>query len=387
MNMYFDYASLGIPDKGALWEVTEFLGQLPANILEEGGDYTLAFVSIIERTRELIANVYEVPSSNIAFIANTTEGLGLIASSIRNSKLGIKVVVPDIEFMSSALVWQNNSDSLTYCKTENGKVLVEKVDKLLDENNILCISSVQEVSGDRFPFQKLLKLREKRVDEFWIVDGIQEAGVFRRNLKEEQIDAYIVGGHKWLQSPVGIGFMYVSDRLLDKIRPNFYGYFNLEEPNEGWTHYLESRTRRLDDLKHLHKREGAIVFESGGMVNVVGALMLEKNIIDWCTFGFNKAKEHVIRLQHIFRDGLNSNKNIIFLGGKTEDSWSSFITLTSTNGIDSERKLFQYLSIVGIKASIRSINGIGGIRIGFHYMTTKKEVERLIKLINEFGSS
>lgn len=37
----------------------------------------------------------------------------------------------------------------------------------------------------------------------------------------------------------------------------------------------------------------------------------------------------------------------------------------------------------GFRASLRSIEGIGGIRIGLHYTTTFMEVEGLVKLINE----
>ncbi|MFD1037373.1 aminotransferase class V-fold PLP-dependent enzyme [Virgibacillus byunsanensis] len=383
--VYFNYGSLGIPDKEALKDVEDFLAQLPLRILESQGDYTLEMVSMAEQTRKQIADIYNVSADNIAFISNTTEGLGILASALRNSEIDIQVAVPDIEFISSALVWKNDSDRINFCQTKNGIVSVEAVSNLLKKDcNILCMSSVQEVSGYRFSFQDLLELRDKGTNEYWIIDGIQEAGIFMRGLEAEKIDAYIVGGHKLLNSPFGLGFMYISDRLLEHIRPTYYGYFNLNEPVDGWVHYLESRSRKLVDLKNMSTRKSASIFESGGMVNAFGALMLGKSITNWQEFGVENASQHIMQLQKLFRSKLQLTEGFEILGGKNPDTWSSILTLTNINGIEKERQLYNMLSANGMKVSLRSIEGIGGIRIGFHYRTTEEEVKQLIRVINEF---
>ncbi|SEP79604.1 Selenocysteine lyase/Cysteine desulfurase [Virgibacillus subterraneus] len=379
--VYFDYGSLGIPDKEALKEAEAFLTQLPMNIISEK-DYTLEMVTLVEKTREQIADLYNVSADNIAFISNTTEGLGTIASALRDSEIDVEVGVPDIEFMSSALVW-DRSDGIHYCQTRDGIISANTINNCLSRDaNILCMSAVQEVSGYRFSFQDLLKLRDKKSNEFWIIDGIQEAGVFRRDLKNDQIDAYIVGGHKLLNSPFGLGFMYISDRLLKQICPAYYGYFNLKEPKVGWVNYLESRTRKLVDLTDMSRRNDASIFESGGMINALGALMLSKSIACWQNFGIDVAIEHIMKLQKLFRSRMYLMEGYEILGSDSLNTWSSIITLTNKDGIDKERQLFNKLSENDMKVSLRSINGIGGIRIGFHYRTTETEVEQLVEMIN-----
>ncbi|WHX26218.1 aminotransferase class V-fold PLP-dependent enzyme [Virgibacillus halodenitrificans] len=381
--VYFNYASIGMPDKEAITQLNDFLITFPREVSESTEDFTMKMVSLVERTRAVIAKAYRVPSKNIAFIANTTEGLGLIANALKNSTVPVKVVVPDIEFISSALVWKNNSDSICYCPSENGAVSADLIHQMMDKStNILCISSVQEVSGYRFSFQKLLELREKGADEFWIVDGVQESGVLWKDIVNDQIDAYIVGGHKWLNSPFGLGFMYVSDRLLDRIYPSFYGYFNIKEPTSGWEDYLESRNRSLRDLEHLAAKRDASIFESGGMVNVNGAFMLAKSFEAWQSMGLVESFKHISKLQTVFRSNMR-NEQFKILGEVNPYTWSSIITLSGKKGIEDEKKLLERMIKAGFRASLRSIEGIGGIRIGLHYTTTFMEVEGLVKLINE----
>ncbi|MCJ0929777.1 aminotransferase class V-fold PLP-dependent enzyme [Virgibacillus halodenitrificans] len=381
--VYFNYASLGMPDKEAIKQLNDFLITFPREVSESTEDFTMKMVSVVERTRAVIAKAYRVPSKNIAFIANTTEGLGLIANALKNSTVPVKVVVPDIEFISSAFVWKNNSDAICYCQSENGVISPELIHQMMEKNtNILCLSSVQEVSGHRFSFQKLLELREKDPDEYWIVDGIQEAGILWKDIKNDQIDAYIVGGHKWLNSPFGLGFMYISDRLLDRINPSFYGYFNIKEPTSGWMEYLESRNRTLRDLKHLAVKQDASIFESGGMVNVNGAFMLAKSFEAWQSMGLVESFKHISKLQTVFRSNMR-NEQFKILGEVNPYTWSSIITLSGKKGIEDEKKLLERMMKAGYRASLRSIEGIGGVRIGFHYSTTFEEVECLVKLINK----
>jgi len=365
---YFDYASVGIPDPTIMQEGKRFLENLPAEIEEGGGDYTLHLLNLYEDTRKRIADTYQVPEGNIAFIQNTTEGLGIIASALYHSLEKTHVLVPDIDFISSSLVWRQNSDSMEYVKSEWGCVSPTAiVNQMKEHTNVLCLSSVQEVSGYRISFQELLKQREKRDDEYWIIDGIQEAGIFHRDLVKDQIDAYIAGGHKWLSCPFGIGFMYVSDRLLNRISPAYYGYFNLNEPEIGWVDYLESRERSLRDT--FTTNINASNLESGGMINAFGALILGKSFAKWNAFGIENASSAIIEKQQKIRDWFEGIRSCSVLGSDRINDWSGIVTVTHDEGIEKEKEIIRRLQKSGIKASLRSIEGVGGIRLSLHFET------------------
>lgn len=381
--LYLNYPSMGVPDSDSLKKISSFIEKLPVNIKGAAEDYAIELVQCVEDVREKIAEIYGVSSKNIAFINNTTEGLGLIASAMKSSGIKTNVLVPDIEFISSSLVWSGHANQIDFVVTKDGKVDPTGIYRELTKgaNNILSMSSVQEVSGYRFSFQDLLDGYQKKENEFWIIDGIQEAGVLWRDMKQDQIDAYIVGGHKWLNSPFGLGFMYMSDRLLQVIEPPFKGYFNLEEPDGGWVAYLESRNHQRSQLLDQPLQDGACVFEPGGMVNAIGAMMIGEAMDNWEKFGISNAENHVLELRELFQQRVHLG-NEFRLMPKNEKNWSSILTITSLLGVEFERILAENLAKRGFKVSLRSVESIGGVRFGFHYTTTKKDVEYFATELN-----
>src|SRR5678809_1089127 len=77
-------------------------------------------------------------------------------------------------------------------------------------------------------------------DALFVVDVIQALGVVPTDVEAELVDVAAGAGHKWLLSPEGVGFLYLSDRARERIQPTLVGwisgpnpddYFNFEQ---GW---------------------------------------------------------------------------------------------------------------------------------------------------------
>ena len=49
------------------------------------------------------------------------------------------------------------------------------------------------------------------------VDGIQSLGMLRCDVRAMKIDFLSAGAHKWLLGPVGTGFFYCREELLDEL--------------------------------------------------------------------------------------------------------------------------------------------------------------------------
>ena len=54
------------------------------------------------------------------------------------------------------------------------------------------------------------------------------------------------------------------------------------------------------------------------------------------------------------------------------------------NSVEKERRLLQYLRRKNIFVTLRCSTGIGGIRVSFHYYTTKQEIDILLTAVREF---
>ncbi|WP_408011092.1 aminotransferase class V-fold PLP-dependent enzyme [Pseudalkalibacillus sp. A8] len=378
-SIYLDYASMGITSNETIKTIERMMRKLvlsSGNIT--GTDRTFELLGVYEETRETIARFLDTTSQQIALINNTTHGLGLIATSLSLKKTD-HILVPDIEFISLALVWRRLQKKIGFkireIPTRKGTIDIKDIlDRADEHTRVIVLSAVQEVSGHRIDLDQFSQFTKKN-DIFLIVDGIQECGVHKVNVSAA--DAYIVGGHKWLGSPFGLGFMYLSRRLINQVDPAYDGYFNLEEPIGGWERYLQSRNRHILD-NHVVKNE-ARKFEPGGMPNFTGALGLNCAIKN---LDMEQVEEKVKVLNRVFRDNLRSmNLENFILGNKSIKHRSGILTLSLSGGFEEEKKLLATLRKHDIQTSLRSIAGVGGIRFSFYFPTTIDDINRTSEII------
>jgi len=390
---------MGIVPPRAVDRVAQAIGELARpGPGQTGTDRTFILVEYVEQARAAAARLLGVPTGNIALIENTTHGLGLLAAGLAAAgTLGASdlVALPDLEFISSALVWRRAQArvgfSFRVVPTRGGHVPPQALAGAVEAGaRVVVAAAVQEVSGDRLDPAAAADLAAALHARggFLILDGIQEAGVRGRDLTGSGVDAYVVGGHKWLGSPFGLGFMYVSDRLLAACEPVFDGYFGLAEPAGGWEAYLEDRGRHPLDPHPV--TAAARKFESGGMPNFAGAVGLAAAIEEVERRTLASIECHVLELNRRLRDNLAATGGPGaglaggILGSPDPRTHAGIVTLSLPGGLPRERELLAWLRRHGVACSLRSIAGVGGIRLSFYTDTTAADIDRCCELIEGF---
>jgi len=77
-------------------------------------------------------------------------------------------------------------------------------------------------------------------DALLVVDAIQALGVVPIDVEAELVDVAAGGSHKWLLSPEGVGYLYLSDRARERIQPTLVGWISVPQPEDfqdfeqGW---------------------------------------------------------------------------------------------------------------------------------------------------------
>jgi len=66
-----------------------------------------------------------------------------------------------------------------------------------------------------------------------LLDGAQGAGAIAVDVAQLGVDAYAAAGQKWLCGPEGMGLLYVSEALRERLLPPAPGYVNLADPALG----------------------------------------------------------------------------------------------------------------------------------------------------------
>ncbi len=386
---YLDHACLGRPTAATLDVVHRALRQL-ATFDAPGTQQTIELFGLAEHARMRVAELVCADPANITLIENTTSALGLVASSVPLRR-GDNILIDDLEFVGAPVVWRSvarrTGVELRPAKTEDGRALPEHFAAVADDRSrVLVVSSVQEVSGFRADMPAFAKLA-KSLGAWLVVDGIQEVGAVPVDLGSGGIDAYCAGGHKWLRSPFGAGFLYLSPRLLEQMQPPFQGYAALDEPADGWDGYLQSAARSpFDNLPEL---PDARRLRTGGFPNWVGAAALAQAASELLREGPPQIWARILQLRQRLIDGLRQLGFRVLAeparGSLSEYECSGIVCFRSPAGARADAQLLERLTAARVYVSLRRVSGVGGIRAAVHFENTEADIDSLLEVAARFA--
>jgi cysteine desulfurase / selenocysteine lyase len=183
----------------------------------------------VEEVRRVAARLIGAEPDEVAFVANTTHGIGLVAEGFP-WKVGDSVVTAAEEYPSNIYPWMNLAGrgvSLRTVPTRAGRIWVDDIAAAIDATTrLLTISHVEFASGFRNDLDALGTLcRERNVALF--VDAIQGLGPHVVDVNKTPIDFLCADGHKWLLGPEGAGILFVRREWIDRLRPLGVGWHSV----------------------------------------------------------------------------------------------------------------------------------------------------------------
>ena len=214
-----------------------------ARIAEVTHDYArggmAGFLRWAPRLREVrrdLASLISAEPDEIAFVANTTQGVIDVAFGIPWSE-GDRVVLFDGEFPANVTPWQRAAEEfrldldwspLSPFHRSAGEGLAE-LERVLERGvRVVAVSAVQYKTGLRMPLAEMAALCHEYDAEIF-VDAIQALGATPVDVSWG-IDYLSSGSHKHLMGAEGAGFLYVADRCAASLRPRLAGWLGHEDP-------------------------------------------------------------------------------------------------------------------------------------------------------------
>jgi len=204
--------------------------------------YDAFYDSEIERVRGRAATLLGAKSEEIAFVKNTTEGLGFVAQGL-DWRPGDRILGCDLEYPSNVYPWwalRERGVETTLLPGRDGRLPLEVVEAALADPSVrmLALSSVEFGSGARNDLAALGALcRERGV--LFCVDGIQSLGVLPLDVGALGVDFLSADGHKWLCSVEGCGVFYCSAALQERLRPKVIGWRSVANNHDFDTYQTE----------------------------------------------------------------------------------------------------------------------------------------------------
>jgi cysteine desulfurase / selenocysteine lyase len=193
-----------------------------------------------DRVRESIARLIHCTADDVAFIPTASAGLALLMNGME-WRPGDRVVTLTDEFPNQ-LYWPA-------VLAERGVEFVETPwerfhDVVTPSTRLVLLSTVNYANGFRPPMEDVARFVHGCGARLF-VDATQSAGALALDMATLQPDMLAVHGYKWMLTPEGVGFLYVSPEFRRTLRPTVIGW----RSDRGW--------RGVDNLQH-----GAPVFKT-----------------------------------------------------------------------------------------------------------------------------
>jgi selenocysteine lyase/cysteine desulfurase len=253
-----------------------------------------------DKIRALIADLIRCNAEDIAFVMTAAAALSLLLGGV-DWQPGDRIVTLRNEFP--------NQYYFAASLAPRGVELVEMdaIDSLPERTRAVCVSTVNYSSGYRPDIEVISRLTHECGALFY-VDGTQSVGALRFDVSTVKPDMLAVDPYKWLLSPNGATFFYISPELRATLRPTVMGW----RSDKGW--------RSVDELLHgaPEQPEAAEKYE-GGMLNFPSLYALGESVRMVLEIGPERIERRVLELANAAADLLrrsgadvrNENTNIV----------------------------------------------------------------------------
>ena len=343
--------------------VRDAMNTLVEDVLHHGSVNYRDWLQAYEDTRSSAARLVNAKAHEIAFMRNTSDAISAVANGI-DWRDGDNVVTCNVEFPANVYPWMRLSQErgirLKLAEEREGRIDPDELLSKVDEHTrVVTISWVQFASGFRADLARIGRFcRERNI--IFVVDVIQGLGGLKLEVERDYVDAFAADAHKYLLGPEGIALLFVSDRVIDRIKPTVV----------GWTS-VKNYEQHLDyDLNY---RDGALRFECGTL-NSAGVYGLGAALDLFLEVGAAEVETYLLGLSDYIADRLSA-RGYEVISSRRQGETSGVVTCTHPQ--HSPRELHRLLLARNIITAQRA----NRLRISPHFYNTREEIDALIEAL------
>jgi selenocysteine lyase/cysteine desulfurase len=329
---WLNTASYGLPPRPA-WEALQAaladwrVGRTPWKEWDESTG----------RSRAAFARLIGVDEADVAVGSVVSQLLAPVAAAVPN---GARVLVPEGDFASTVFPWMAQGGRGVQVRA----VPLDKLAEAIDAGTYLvAFSLVQSADGTVARYGDIVAAA-RSYGALVVLDATQACGWLE--FDAAAADVVVVGAYKWLMSPRGSAFAYLSPRIRERMTPSAAGWYAGEDVHASYyapPMRLATSARRFD-----------ISPAWFSYVGTAPALEVVEQI------GVATIGAHNTRLANRFRTGL---------GRPPGDS--AIVTVDVPGAEDK-------LAAAGVRAAVRA----GRVRASFHIYNTDADVDLALQALN-----
>jgi selenocysteine lyase/cysteine desulfurase len=355
---FFDHAAVAPITRRAQRAMTEWA----ADQAENGDVNEAAWVKRVAEVRQLAATLLNADPLDVAFVKNTSEGIGIVAEGMR-WRPGDNVVTAAEGYPANIYPWMNLAErgvELRLVPSRDGRLHLDDLRSALDSRTrLISLSFVEYASGFRNDLETVGSLCRERGIRFF-VDAIQGLGVFPLDVAHLPIDFLAADGHKWLFGPEGAGIFWVRRERIDELHP----------VGIGWNSVVGARDFSRIDFR-LKPHAGR--WESGSL-NVAGIMGLGASIELLLEIGIPAIEHRVLALTDFLSERASSAGLEVY-SSRLPSERSGIVSLLAPGR--EVRQLVRRCRERGVVVNQRA----GRLRVSPHCYNTEEEIDRFLEVV------
>ena len=332
----------------------------------------------IGQVYEAVASLLNCSARNIAFTANATDSYSRALSSIP-FKSKDTILTTNEDYTSNQIAFLSlkkrfGVEVVRIPSAHEGGVDLDKAKQLIQDlqPKLVAVTHMPTNSGLIQPVAEIGKYCYEQ-DTLYLVDACQTVGQLNLDIKKIGCDFLSTTCRKFLRGPRGIGFLYVSDKILN----NGYEPLFIDMRGAYWQEkdiYIPSETaRRFEDWEFPY----ALILGTGEAVNY--SLKL----------GMGRIEERVRFLANYTRQGLARIDKVSILD--KGDDQGGIITLSVPNRQPDQVRAVMDKHRINTSISAKDSGLIDfdekgvdwALRISPHYYNTTGEIDFFVSIINQ----
>ena len=296
---------------------------------------------------------------------------------------GDNVVITDLSYPSIPYILQDlrrrYGIEIRVARNVNGEILMDDMEKLVDGNTrMVIVDRTTAFCGFTFDMKEVSRIAHAQ-GALVLDDAMQTLGALDIDVKDDDVDFLVSGAYKWQCGPEGAGIFYIKRSVMDRIDARYRNYIWADIPGSipfadkdhdtlaSWTYPPVNNANQFSQDTTI----GPSLF------GWVATLKFYEKI------GIKNVEERVRRLGTYTIDRLQE------IGCKvtcpTDPNKRHGLISYTTGDYDKDTAFFQRCAAPGrcmrpIKISMRTLGGIGNLRISAHFFNTEEEIDYLIDL-------
>ncbi len=375
--IYFDNACMTLRPRQVIEKVREYYEEYPSCGERSLHKLGKRVDEEVENARKLLKKFINAKRiEEIVFTKNTTEGINLVANSLRFER-GDIVLTTDKEHNSNLLPWQRLVPKGVKHKIvesgEDNTFSIENFENMMSRNvRLVSVVHTSNLDGVTSPVKEIVKIA-KDYGAKVLLDGAQSVPHREVDVKKLRVDFLAFSGHKML-GPSGIGVLYGKKELLDELQTFIVGGGTVIDT----THY-EAKFEELPQK-----------FEAG-LQNYAGIIGLGEAVRYLMKIGKENIKKHEVMLNKIITDNL---AEIVELIGPKDPEKRGGIFSFNLRGVNPHEiaMMLDEMENVCVRSGAHCVhswfnshNLEGSVRASLYLYNTREECEKFAETVKRIA--